>query len=176
MKNVLFILGQLTDLDADWLAATGRKVKLAAGDTLVAEGRAVDAVSIVLEGELVSSHEGAGRELRRMGPGEVVGEMSFIDASPPSATVRALTRGVVLQVPRLALAQRLASDDGFGARFYRAMAMMLSDRLRTATAVRGEQRPASALEDDELDPNVLDAVSRAGDRFGRMLQRLSTGR
>ena len=176
MKNVLFILGQLTDLDTSWLASSGTKVTLAKGTVLVAEGRPVDAVTIVLEGELVASLESAGRLLRRMGPGEVVGEMSFIDASPPSATVTAETPCVVLQIPREALANRLKNDDAFAARFYRAMAMMLTDRLRTATTTRGSSRSDGVLEDDELDPNVLDNVSMAGDRFSRMLKTLSAGR
>lgn len=172
MKNVLFILGQLTDLDADWLATTGRKVGLAAGATVIAEGRAVDAITIVLEGQLVVSLEGAGQELGRLGPGEIVGEMSFIDAAPPSATVRASAESVVLQVPRADLSARLKSDDAFAARFYRAMAMLLSDRLRTANSREGRARAQGALEEDELDANFLDSVSVAGDRFSRMLRHL----
>jgi CRP-like cAMP-binding protein len=175
MKNVLFILGQLTDLDADWLAATGRKVTLAPGTTIITEGRAVDAITIVLDGELVASLEAAGQELGRMGPGEIVGEMSFIDAAPPSATVKASTGCVVLQVPREALGARLRTDDGFAARFYRAMAMLLSDRLRAANARKGGPRAQGALQDDELDTNFLDSVSAAGDRFSRMLRRLAAG-
>lgn len=175
MKNILFILGQLTDLDADWLAANGRKVTLAPGSTVIAEGQAVDAISIVLDGELVATLEAAGVELVRLGPGEIVGEMSFIDAAPPSATVRASTNCEILQVPRETLNRRLKSDDAFAARFYRAMAMLLSDRLRTANIRRGMPRATGTLEDDELDPNFLDNVSMAGDRFGRMLKRLSAG-
>ena len=175
MKNVLFILGQLTDLDADWLAATGRKLALAPGTTIIAEGHAVDAITIVLEGEVVARLETLGQELARMGPGEIVGEMSFIDAAPPSATVEASTGCVVLQVPRQALTARLSTDDAFAARFYKAIAMLLSDRLRAANARKGAPRAAGALQDDELDPSFLDNVSLAGDRFSRMLKRLAAG-
>ena len=175
MKNVLFILGQLTDLDADWLAQAGRKVRLAPGQTVIAEGRAVDAISIVLDGELAVSVEAARLHLGSLGPGEIVGEMSFIDAAPPSATVKAATECEVLHVPREALSAKLKSDVAFAARFYLAMAMMLSDRLRTANARNGAPRAAGALEDDELDANFLDSVSIAGDRFGRMLKRLAAG-
>jgi CRP-like cAMP-binding protein len=176
MKNVLFILGQLTDLDADWLAANGRKVTLPSGGTLIAEGKAADAISIVLDGNLVVTLEAAaGAELGRVGPGEIVGEMSFISAALPSATVKATTRCEILQVPRETLSGRLRSDDAFAARFYKAMAMMLSDRLRTANARKGSTRSAGMLEEDELDATFLDSVSMAGDRFSRMLRRLSAG-
>jgi len=171
MKNVLFVLGQLTDLDADWLAKMGARVKIAPGTTLIAEGRAAEAVYIVLEGELVATLEAAGRELRRMGPGEVLGEMSFIDARPPSATVKAAAESVVLKVPREALASHLKADDGFAARFYKAIAMMLSDRLRTATAGASGSSGAGSFDADELDPNVLDSVAIAGDRFTRLARR-----
>lgn len=174
MKNVLFILGQLTDLDADWLAACGRKEKLPAGASVITEGMPIDAISIVLDGELVVSLEAAHRNLGSLGPGEIVGEMSFIDASPPSATVKATTGCTVLKVPRDALNGKLQTDPAFAARFYRAIAMMLSDRLRAANAGSGLPRAAGTLEEDELDPNFLDTVSAAGDRFGRLLRRLSS--
>lgn len=174
MKNVLFILGQLTDLDADWLAGAGTKMRIATGSTVIDEGRPIDAISILLEGELVVTLERERRELGRMGPGEIVGEMSFIDARPPSATVKASTECEVLSISRSALNKRLRDDEGFAARFYRAMAMMLSDRLRTANARKSPGAPAG--DEDELDGNVLDAVSLAGDRFGRILKRLADQR
>ncbi len=173
MKNVLIILGQLTDLDADWLAGAGRKVRFGAGDVLVTEGRALDSVFIVLDGDLVAL-SGTGRELGRIGTGEIVGEMSFVDAAPPSATVKAVNTVTVLQVPRVALQGRLDADPPFAARFYRALAILLSDRLRSVSAAAGGA--TGALAKDELDLNVLDAVSAAGDRFGRILKRLSAGR
>jgi CRP-like cAMP-binding protein len=139
---------------------------------VIAEGRAVDAISIVLDGELIATLEAAGVMLGRLGPGEIVGEMSFVDASPPSATVKAATDCAVLQVPREALRKRLETDNAFAARFYRAVAMMLSDRLRSSNVRNGAPRAAGTLQEDELDGNFLDTVSLAGDRFSRMLQRL----
>ena len=61
-------------------------------------------------------------------------------------------------------------------RFYRALAILLSDRLR-ATERRmayGEQHSGLGDETtrlkDELDPVVLDQVSIAGERFDRLLK------
>jgi CRP-like cAMP-binding protein len=123
--------------------------------------------------------ERAGRELARLTSGEIVGEMSFVDANPPSATVAALDRGVVLALPRALLQQKLDRDTGFAARFYHALAAFLSDRLR-ATVARTNDATAKSLDedviaDDELDPNVLDTVHRAGARFSQILTRLSPG-
>ena len=50
---------------------------------------------LVAEGSLVASvldRAGVDREINRMSPGEIVGEMAFLDPAPRSASVRAVTR------------------------------------------------------------------------------------
>jgi CRP-like cAMP-binding protein len=170
MKNLLFIFGQLTDEDVEWLTKQGQRRDIS-GDTLViTEGEPVDDVFILLEGICVVSRE-VGGEIARIGIGEMIGEMSFIDASPPSASVRTGSDSLLLQVPRSILARRLETDCGFAARFYRALAMMLSDRLRDAVHARvgSRSKKEGVLEPSELDPNVMEQLTRAGERFDRML-------
>jgi hypothetical protein len=58
------------------------------------------------------------------------------------------------------------------------LSVFLSDRLRSTEArlfSGGEHVPLGEdeLEDDELDPNVLDKVHLAGARFKHMLDRLA---
>ncbi|MGC2201641.1 MAG: cyclic nucleotide-binding protein, partial [Stellaceae bacterium] len=50
MRNVLYILGQLTDADAEWLALHGKKLRLSDGEAIVNEGGAIDALHITLDG------------------------------------------------------------------------------------------------------------------------------
>jgi CRP/FNR family transcriptional regulator, cyclic AMP receptor protein len=45
-------------------------------------------------------------EIAWLGVGEVVGEMSFLDAAPPSATVTALGDGLALFLDKEALARK----------------------------------------------------------------------
>jgi len=59
-------------------------------------------------------------------------EMSFVDARPSAATVTAVAPSLLLSIPHEQLAIKLEGDEGFAARFYRAIAMFLSSRLRTA--------------------------------------------
>ncbi|MND06060.1 hypothetical protein D3C83_272110 [compost metagenome] len=54
----------------------------------------------------------------------------------------------------------------FAARFYKAVATFLSDRLRKAT---------DPDDDDELDDSVLDNVDRAGARFSLLSRSLLDG-
>jgi len=169
MRKVLYIFGQLTDSDVDWLATQGKRVRLPRGSMLIREGVPVDALYIVLEGELNVVREQTGREIARLGAGEIVGEMSFIDARPPSATVRARTDVVVYTVSKQKLQHGLDENVGFAARFYRAVATFLSDRVRKATAT---QEGIDADSADELDDTVLDNVDRAGVRFNDLSRRL----
>jgi CRP/FNR family cyclic AMP-dependent transcriptional regulator len=182
MRKVLFILGQLSDLDIEWLITAGRKQQIPAGTTLIHEGREIDALYIVLEGALavhIQARSGQGaREIVRLRTGEMVGEMSFIDARPPSATVQAIDVATVLAIPRQQLAVKLEQDTGFAARFYRALAMLLSDRLRGTNSQLGyggdQPQPLPTGDDDEgeLDPNLLGSVALAGTRFDLILKRL----
>ncbi len=168
MRKVLFIFGQLKDSDVNWLAKAGRRQRVEAGATLIREGVEVDTLYIVLNGELLVTQGEERRQVARLGAGEVVGEMSFIDARPPSATVTAATQAVVYAVPKARLEQELVANSAFAARFYRALAILLSDRVRKAL---GSQEG----DPDELDANVLDNVDRAGARFDALGRQLLDG-
>jgi CRP/FNR family transcriptional regulator, cyclic AMP receptor protein len=63
-----------------------------------------------------------------------MGEMSFVDQAPPSATVQAMEPSFVLDIPRRRLNAKLAEDAGFAARFYRALSMFLAARLRATNS------------------------------------------
>lgn len=178
MKKILFILGVLTDADVDWLLYVGRREQLAEGTVLIQEGNPVDAVYIVLTGLLKVSIEGlAGKEIAHLGSGEVVGEISFVDTRPPSATVTAVEETLVLSIPRQRLSKKLAEDAEFASRFYRAIALSLSDRLRNTVSLLGYgKEPASDADDmkliNDLSPAVIEQLPLARSRFESLLRRL----
>lgn len=173
MKNILFIFGQLTDEDVDWLTKVGAPSPVPSGTVLIREGEPVANIYILLDGELAVTRGSQLQEIARLESGEMIGEVSFVDASPPSASVTATTDSFVLEISREMLARRIETDTGFSSRFYRALAMMLSDRLRSAMDSRYGAIQADydgALEPDELDPNAIESLTRAGERFDRMLR------
>jgi hypothetical protein len=102
--------------------------------------------------------------------------MSLVDGRPPSATVRARDDALVLAIPCERLKAKLQEDSGFAARFYKAIAIFLSDRLRgKLEMLGGEPQPRldeDAFDADELDPALMDSLYLAGQRFDRMLKRL----
>jgi CRP-like cAMP-binding protein len=178
MRKALYILGQLNDADIQWLAHNGRTRQLRDGEVVIQEGRAIDAIFVSLEGAL-SVTLGDGVEVARLGAGEFVGEISFVDSAPPSATVRGAGRASVLEIKRAAIQRKLAEDIGFSARFHRALAVFLADRLRASNRRLGYGKQGDLESDDmlegELDSTVLDTVAQAGERFRRLLGMLAAG-
>ncbi len=176
MRKVLYILGQLSDADMDWIGAVAVRKYLSPGEVLIRQGEPVDAVYIVLEGSLsVSVQADNESEIARLGSGEIVGEMSFIDTRPPLATVIALEQSLVLSVSRTLLTAKLEQDASFASHFYRALAIFLSYRLRDTVGMLGygANRPLSQEKDEELDDSLLDTLHVAGSRFERLLKTVS---
>ena len=182
MRKVLFILSELADSDLDWLLHNGVKETHPSGAVLIEEGRPLKVIFVLLDGRLSVSVGGAqGKEVARLRAGEVLGELSFLDSRPPSATVTALDEVSVLAIPRSRLEEKLAQDDGFAARFYRALGVFLAARLRRTLRSMGYENDTRILDEDvehedELDPEVLQRVALAGARFDWMLKTLRGAR
>jgi CRP/FNR family cyclic AMP-dependent transcriptional regulator len=177
MRKVLILFGQLNDEDLEWLLRAGHTRSVPRDGIVIRQGGAIDALFILLEGKLSVWLGGKReREIARLNAGEVVGEMSFVDSRPPSATVKAYEDATVFVIPRLDLARKLEIDLGFAARFYRALAIYLATTVRERHRALGygdDLPPDEEPEDaDELDALVLDGVSAAGERFDRMVKRL----
>jgi CRP/FNR family cyclic AMP-dependent transcriptional regulator len=176
MRKALYILGELNDHDVEWIIENGHRENFSTGSILIEKDRPIDALYIMLEGEVVVVLEAKGVEIVRLGAGEIIGEISFVDERPPSATVKAASSGSVLIIPRSALRAKLLEDEGFASRFYRALAIFLAHRLRR-TSLFG-YAGAHALQEgeadsDELGEEVLDNVYLAGARFQTILERAS---
>ena len=177
MKKVFFLLGELDDDDIDWMVAVGRREEVVAGTGLIEEGQPIDTLHILLEGTLsVSVAALEGKTIARLTSGAVVGEMSFADARPPSATVQAVENSLVLSIPRISLVEKLEKDEGFASRFYRAIAIFLSTRLRGTVRYLGYAKGELLREDgtsvEDLSPEVIDNVPLAQARFDWLLRRL----
>jgi CRP/FNR family cyclic AMP-dependent transcriptional regulator len=175
MKRVLFILGVLEDEDVDWLITTGRRQALNPGDILIREGQPGEEIYLILDGSLeVSVSALDDQPIAKLASGEVVGEMSFVDGQPTSATVTAVAPSIVLAISCHQLRDKLQQDNWFAARFYRALAILLSSRLRsTVKHLQGEHwRPVSIAERPTGMDEMGDMLSVGSIRFDWMLKRL----
>jgi CRP/FNR family transcriptional regulator, cyclic AMP receptor protein len=152
MRNSLLLLGELSDEDVEWLQQSGEKVRIPAGGVLIEEGQPIKALYLLLDGtlEVKAGTSGQQRTVAHLATGEVIGEMSFVDHRPPSATVIAETDIVVLAVSQEQLLERAEADLAFGRRFYKGLAFCLSNRLRLMNvgSTSGGAQPATASHPD----------------------------
>jgi CRP-like cAMP-binding protein len=177
MRKVLFILGQLNDSDVEWLSTVGERKRIARGTELIREGSDLDTVYLILEGEM-SVWTGGRIKLATVASGDILGEMSLVDSSKTSASVKCETEALVLAISKAKLSVRLKTDVGFASRFYKALALFLADRMRNTIRRMGygnlqDEPPRDEMDIDELDSEVLDNVHLAGARFERILQKLA---
>ncbi|MEX0275673.1 MAG: cyclic nucleotide-binding domain-containing protein [Flavobacteriaceae bacterium] len=171
MKRVLFLLGHLNDRDIEWMMHNGHKESIREGDILIHRDEELENLYIVLSGEL-TVRDGVSNlhEIASIGPGEVLGEMSLLEARPPSVSVTATEPCELYVIPRESIEGRMQADLQFRANFYYALALFLSDRLRKTTDQLGYGDPSEV---DVVDTNVLDGVAQGGARFSRILKKFS---
>lgn len=173
LRKVLYILGELDDGDLQWILDSGLTRRVSAETVLIREGDVhQDKVFIVVDGELAILREG--HEIARLGPGEIVGEMSLLDDRPPNATVRAARDSVVFVVPHSRIKAKVRVDQGFSSRFHRALCVFLANRLSRTDAMIGSGGRVSAETPDRMDEisdTALRGVALAGARFDWFLHR-----
>uniref|UniRef100_B8HRD4 Cyclic nucleotide-binding protein n=1 Tax=Cyanothece sp. (strain PCC 7425 / ATCC 29141) TaxID=395961 RepID=B8HRD4_CYAP4 len=187
LPKALFMFGVLNDADIDWMVAIGELQRWNPGTVLIQAGEVPAAVYIVLSGSFAVSvsfePESPEQEIAQLSSGEIVGEMSFVETATASATVVCRTSAQVLALPSSQLAAHLQQDYGFATRFYRAICVVVADRLREGLIKRGYSRLAFAegqtLEDDleyedEIDLQTLEQTALARVRFDWMMKRLAT--
>jgi CRP-like cAMP-binding protein len=175
MRKSLILFGVLDDSDVDWLLRVASKRIVPNGSTLIREGVPTDSLYIVLSGAFEVFARGGKTPIARLLSGEVIGEMSFVDSRPPSATVIAEQDSWVLDLPREEVFMRLQDQPFFGGRFYRAIAVFLSSRVRDTVSLLCNGIPLrldQSVEDaSEIPEDLLDKMSIAGIRFSMLQER-----
>ncbi len=173
MRKALYLMGILDDADMEWLGQHGTTEYVPSGTVLIHEGRPIECVYVVLDGRLsVFVKAIDNKEIASLLAGEIVGEISFVDSRPPSASVIAAQDSHLLVIPRLTLTNKLGQDAAFAARFYRAVATLLADRLRKTVSHLGYGKWAGEADPDELDNALMDSASLGATRFARLLKSL----
>lgn len=122
----------------DSLCRAGRALSLRQGDLLIREGESIDSIYCLLKGEvdvlIPDDPEGLAdlTLVNMLVDGECIGEYSFIDRQPASATVRATTDTELLELPHDLLRRMLDADPTLRARLYQNLLESLVERLRNS--------------------------------------------
>jgi CRP-like cAMP-binding protein len=119
----------LTANDWNLIVDKASRVTFKPGERIVRRGEKTEGVYLLLEGKAVVELP-ARVQLPTIGPGEICGELSFLDDLQASANVVAEDRVEVLFLDRSALSSLFELFPHLGSRFYRSLAANLSYRLR----------------------------------------------
>lgn len=204
LREILFVFAELWDSDIDWLIYAGRVEKIPAGTVLIEVGRPVEALHILLDGKMTvlvgesnqnlltrafssleNDESSTLREFARLFRGDIIGETPFVEARPPSVTVKAVEDSFVLSIPRWRLAAKLLHDLSFAARFYQVLAVLLADKQQAIVSRLGYGRLSYSTDkpldenyryENELSSDFLAQVALAGTRFDWLLKRVRMDR
>jgi len=124
-------LKYLTFEDQAVIIESSSRLSYQKNEVVIAEGESANQVFSISSG--IARVEVKGIIIARMGPGELFGEISFLEQSKASATVIAETELGVDVIEWGNLNTLLASVPGLATRFYASLAVMLSDRFRQRT-------------------------------------------
>jgi CRP/FNR family cyclic AMP-dependent transcriptional regulator len=127
-------LPSLTAADVAAIEARCMKRAFTSGGTVIKEGDVVDGLMMICSGkvrvmrnyldDLTAEFTGP------LGPGDLLGEISFIDGTGASAGVVADGDVEVLVIPHSAVDALIAEDAAFAGRFYHSILVVLCRRLR----------------------------------------------
>ncbi len=199
IREILFVFGELSDRDIDWMISAGTPQNLTAGTVLIHGGKPIEALHILLDGKMTVSicedenhllarafssledSEISGREFAWVLKGDIVGETPFVETSLPPLTVRATENSVVLSIPQWRLAAKLLHDIGFAARFYKVLAILLADKQQRIISQlsygrlrysKDQPLDEDSIYENELSTNFLAQMALAGSRFDWMLKKI----
>lgn len=125
----------VSEEDAVRLSSIAKVVVRNKGDSVLLSGERVSAIYIVAEGAVGVYQSGVAKPIAELGAGQCFGEMSFIDSSRASATIRAMTTGTTLIMLRQDELQSVSKDNPeLRSALYQGIALTLAQKLRNTTA------------------------------------------
>jgi CRP-like cAMP-binding protein len=123
----------------DWalVADKAARVTFRKGEALLQRGKKSNGIFLLLKGTARVQIQSQAVS-PRIGPGEICGEMSFLEDVPPSVNVVAQEDVEAYQLDRSTLETLFELFPHLASRFYRSLAMKLSRRLRDLIEPAGE--------------------------------------
>lgn len=169
MHDALHLLYELSNEDLNWIFDSSAEQQVIANTLIITEGDTAPDLFFVLDGLVgVEVSSASSQIIARLGPGELLGELSFIEKRPASATIKALENSLLLVIPRQILEAKLANDTAFAARFYRACAVIISKRLRDGNIAISRKFKEEALQSNAYQ-TAWDRIATSVEGFKEIL-------
>ena len=121
-------LEYLTPNDWALIVDRAKRTPFRKGDVLIQQGKQTKTVYVLVHGR--AKVESSKAVIAHIGPGQVCGEMAFLENGAASATVTAEDDGEACAIEWNALSDLFELFPHLGSRFYRSLAVNLSRRLR----------------------------------------------
>lgn len=133
----------LPERDLNRLLEMAEPVHLAPGQILMKEGESSGSLYIVQDGEFEITKRSADQDIRIAvrGAGEVLGEMSLLDQSPHSASVRALCESNLLRISQDSFRELITSSSAAAL----AILHTVTSRLRNTEAMLRQSEKMASL-------------------------------
>lgn len=121
-----------TEAERDRVESIGQVKRMAEGSFLIRAGELDSTLFAVEDGHLdiIGMDDGQSVVVATVGPGDVIGEVSFIDDSPRTVSVKAGEETTVRAWDKRTLSEALAFEPQLLAKFAVAMNELLVERLR----------------------------------------------
>lgn len=134
MQRIFQFLSEKEELA---LLQKGGVSRFAPESVIVREGDTHAALYVIRKGEVRVEKGSMGfpLELARLGPGQIFGEMSFIDGAPASANIVADEFVECYVVDRMLMKPLLEKYPSIYGRFFQSLASILAQRLRETSAL-----------------------------------------
>ena len=132
--------GVLRDLESELELFT-----LYGGETLFRQGEPGDYLCFVISGHLrvsVRFAEGPSRDVARLGPGEIVGEMALVSGEPRSSTVDAMRDTQLAKLSKKGYDRFVVEHPAWAVQL---VSRKLAERLRDANAGGASRRPLRTI-------------------------------
>jgi CRP-like cAMP-binding protein len=127
-------LEYLTPNDWTLIVDRAKQTPFRKGDVLIQQGKQTKMVYVLVRG--TAKIESSKAVIAHIGPGQVCGEMAFLENGAASATVTAEVDGEACAIEWKALSDLFELFPHLGSRFYRSLAVNLSRRLREQIATK----------------------------------------
>lgn len=152
---VLNALKELSPEDLTWIIEHGDEKLVSENEKIITEGEKVTKLYIVLSG--LFSGAGNNEQCAIITPGGIIGGMSFFTKDESSLSFTAIEpNSRVLEIPYEIISDHLQNDPYFALRFYRFLAIKLSERMKNLINF-SISRPHSKA--TKLSPNILGPVA-----------------
>ena len=125
----------LTQDDLRLLAERALPCRYGSGEVVLLEGQVSKGIYVLRSGcvRIEKRFSKIPQTIATLGPGEVFGEISFVDNQAASASVLAIEPCEIDILERSGIYSLLVSVPGLSSRFYQSLALKLSERLRSTT-------------------------------------------